>query len=150
MTGGTISAMASGKMKWLTPVKMNIDAAAARPERPTAQFPRSIRNVAETNAKEKTRTIKGAMSLSLERTPRRRGALCIFHGSLVPPVKQAGGDLYRYHEFLERGWPFTRTFGATGVDGVALPTEHGIIASLGAMAYWLIGLLQGQRESSRM
>lgn len=70
------------------------------------------------------------------------GALCIFHSSLVPPVKQVGGDVCRYHEFVERGWPFTRTYSTGGVDGIALLTEYGIIVSVAALAYWLIGLLQ--------
>ena len=44
---------------------------------------------------------------------------------LAPLDRPAGGDLCRYHEFLERGWPFTRGFGADGVDGVALKPKDG-------------------------
>jgi hypothetical protein len=66
-------------------------------------------------------------------------AIGIFHSSLVPPVKQDGDDLCRYHEFMERGWPFTREFGATGVDGIALLTEYGIILSLTALVYQAAG-----------
>jgi len=72
--------------------------------------------------------------------------LGIFHSSLVPPVKQAGGALCRYHEFMERGWPFTREYGATGVDGIALLTEYGIILSLAAMFYLLIGLFLDRKR----
>jgi hypothetical protein len=68
-------------------------------------------------------------------------ALGIFHSSLVPPVKQNGGALCGYHEFMERGWPFTREYGATGVDGIALLTEYGIILSLATLVYLSIGLL---------
>jgi hypothetical protein len=68
-------------------------------------------------------------------------ALGVFHSSLVPPVKQSSGALCRYHEFMERGWPFTREYGATGVDGIALLTEYGIILSLAALIYLLIGMV---------
>jgi len=77
------------------------------------------------------------------------GALCVFHSSLVPPVLQAGGDLCRYHEFMERGWPFTREFGAGGVDGIALLTEYGIILSFTAMAYLIVGIIVGKSNPSR-
>lgn len=70
------------------------------------------------------------------------GTLGIFHSSLVPPVIQDGGDLCRYHEFMERGWPFTREFGATGVDGIALLTEYDIIFSITAMVYLVITVLR--------
>ena len=73
------------------------------------------------------------------------GALGVFHSSLVPPVKQVGEALCRYHEFLERGWPFTRTYGAGGVDAVALLTEYGLIFSVVAMLWLAISLLRGGR-----
>ena len=72
------------------------------------------------------------------------GALGVFHSALVPPVSQRGAELCRYHEFTERAWPFTRLFDASGVDGVALMTEYGIILALTAMAYLAIELLGGK------
>lgn len=75
------------------------------------------------------------------------GALGVFHSSLVPPVKQVGGELCRYHEFTERSWPFTRTFETAGVDGIALFTEYAIIVSLATMVYVVLGLL-GDRSGT--
>lgn len=40
----------------------------------------------------------------------------------------------------ERAWPFTRLFGVTGSDGVALLTEYGIIILLVAIAYLVVGM----------
>ena len=74
------------------------------------------------------------------------GALGTFHSSLVPPVSQAGGNLCRYHAFMERGWPFTREFGATGVDGIALLTEYGILVSFTALVCFGLGLLVDKGE----
>ena len=75
------------------------------------------------------------------------GAICVFHSSLVPPVIQAGGEICRYHEFTERAWPFTRLFGVSGSDGVALLTEYGIIMSLVAIAYLVIGMRGGAEKT---
>ena len=76
------------------------------------------------------------------------GALGIFHSSLVPPVIQDGGDLCRYHEFMGRGWPFTKEFGATGVDLAALLTEYGLIFSLTAMIYLIFTILGARNKIS--
>ena len=72
----------------------------------------------------------------------------VFHSSLVPPVKQEGGDLCRYHEFMERGWPYTREFGTAGVDGLALLTEYGILVSLAAIVYLAVGLFGAANAST--
>ena len=78
------------------------------------------------------------------------GALGVFHSSLVPPVIQAGGPFCRYHEFMERNWPFVREYGAGGVNGIALLTEYGIIVSVAALAYMAVGrLLERRRNDAR-
>ena len=50
---------------------------------------------------------------------------------------------------MERGWPFTREFGATGVNGIALLTEYGIIVSLTALAHQVVTVLRGSESSRR-
>ena len=69
------------------------------------------------------------------------GFIGILHSSMVPPVQQAVGGVCRYHQFMLRTWPFTRTYDVAGADVVALVSEYGIIVSVTCVVYLLAGLI---------
>ena len=67
------------------------------------------------------------------------GAVCVLHSSMVPPVMQAGDYVCRYHEFVERHWPFTRGYEVADADLSALFSEYGMIVATGVIVYSLLG-----------
>ena len=66
----------------------------------------------------------------------------VLHTSMVPPVAQGGEYVCRYHEFVERQWPFTRGYDAANADPVALLSEYGMILATAAILYLALGLLR--------
>jgi len=68
------------------------------------------------------------------------GSICILHSSMVPPVAQGEDYVCRYHEFVERHWPFTRGYDVANADLVALLSEFGLIIAVTAVAYHALGL----------
>ena len=67
-------------------------------------------------------------------------AIGILHSSMVPPVQQGEIPACRYHEFVERSLPFTRGYGVSDADLVALLSEYGMILSAAAILYFALGL----------
>ena len=59
------------------------------------------------------------------------------------PRHPGRGILCRYHEFVERGWPFTRGHGVDNADLVALLSEYAMIAAVAATVVLALGLVRG-------
>ena len=59
---------------------------------------------------------------------------------MVPPVVQEEDAVCRYHQFVERPWPFTRSYAAVDSDMAALHSEYGIIVGAGAVMFLLLGM----------
>jgi hypothetical protein len=70
------------------------------------------------------------------------GATGILHSSMVPPVVQGDDEVCRYHEFVVRGWPFTRGYDVANADLAALVSEYGMILAAVALVYLLLGLFR--------
>jgi len=71
------------------------------------------------------------------------GAVGILHSSMVPTVTQGAEAVCRYHEFLGRGWPFTRGYDVANADLVALLSEYGMIVAVTAIVVLALGLFRG-------
>lgn len=61
------------------------------------------------------------------------------HSSMVPPVVQAPGGTCRYHEFVERQWPYTLGYEVADADLAALVSEYGMLVAVAVTLFLVLG-----------